>query len=407
MLLSICLRRCIRELPTSFVTSSCLPQLAGRQLKHSGGCLQVRWATSTWQVSSQGRVRSRTGIVSFGNLPENGYHRVKIHGEMYYVHRLVARAFLGPPDPCRWQVNHVDGNSCNNSLSNLEYVTVSENHRHSYRTNPSRKLGAAKLGKGVWWRRHDDESWAFCPSLAEAARLLGVDSSAVGRCYKGLPSTSSADGIWYEFVADERQFSPHPGEIWKDAQYPGMTNAIANLTVSSHGRVWSRTTWRQNTSVTTGTRMNNGYHAVGKGGRCYLVHRLVAATFLGQPPAADLLVNHIDSDRSNNHVDNLEYATPSQNRRHALSAADACKHKGKNGKAVQARLISSDGPWMQFDSLKDAAAYTCITPMRVSRICHGLERRHDLWEFRFMSEEDFADEEWRPVILAGARVQRG
>ncbi|CAE7735898.1 unnamed protein product [Symbiodinium sp. CCMP2456] len=406
MLLPNHLRNRIRELPTYFATTSYLPQLVGRQLKHGWGGLQVRWATSTWQVSSHGRVKSTTGLISFGNWLDNGYYRVKVTGELYYVHRLVARAFLGPPDPCRWQVNHVDGNAGNNALSNLQYVSHSENQRHSFHTNPSRKLGAAKLGKGVWWRRLGDESWAFCPSLSEAARLLGVARRAVGRCYKGHPSTSSADGICYEFIADERHFSPHPGEIWKDAQYPGMTNAIANLTVSSHGRIWSKTTWRQNTSATKGTRMRNGYYSVGKGGRFLLVHRLVAATFLGQPPAADLLVNHVDGDRGNNHVDNLEYATPSQNQRHAISAADVGKRRGQNGKAVQARLISSNDPWMQFESLKDAAAHACTTPNRVSCICHGLARRHDRWEFRFMPQEEHPHEEWRPVVLEGARVDR-
>ena len=81
---------------------------------------------------------------------DSGYYKVKIHGGMYYVDRLVARTFLGPPDPCRWQVNHVDGNAGNNALSNLQYVSPSGNQRHSFHTNPNRKLGAAKLGKGVW-----------------------------------------------------------------------------------------------------------------------------------------------------------------------------------------------------------------------------------------------------------------
>ncbi len=42
------------------------------------------------------------------------------------VHQLVALAFLGEPEPGQ-QVRHLDGDSLNNTLSNLTYGTASEN----------------------------------------------------------------------------------------------------------------------------------------------------------------------------------------------------------------------------------------------------------------------------------------
>lgn len=47
-----------------------------------------------------------------------------------YVHQLVLRAFLGYSD---LQVNHIDGIKTNNHISNLEYVTQSENMKHAFR----------------------------------------------------------------------------------------------------------------------------------------------------------------------------------------------------------------------------------------------------------------------------------
>ena len=48
-----------------------------------------------------------------------------------HVHRLVALTFI--PNPLnKPEVNHIDGNKSNNDISNLEWVTGSENVRHAY-----------------------------------------------------------------------------------------------------------------------------------------------------------------------------------------------------------------------------------------------------------------------------------
>ena len=55
------------------------------------------------------------------------------------------------------------------------------------------------------------------------------------------------------------------------------------------------------------------------GGYCkYLVHRLVAGTFILFRHVSETQVNHIDSNRLNNHIDNLEWVTPKQNTHHAM-----------------------------------------------------------------------------------------
>ena len=53
---------------------------------------------------------------------------------MFYAHRLVAEHFLKNPNSLPI-VNHKDGNKLNNQLSNLEWVSYSENTKHAHDNN--------------------------------------------------------------------------------------------------------------------------------------------------------------------------------------------------------------------------------------------------------------------------------
>lgn len=100
-----------------------------------------------YEVSNYGRVRSvdRTltysngylakhkGRILKGETDKKGYKRVRLSKndktKKFQVHRLVAMAFIPNPENKKF-VNHIDENSSNNRLDNLEWVTGSENMRH-------------------------------------------------------------------------------------------------------------------------------------------------------------------------------------------------------------------------------------------------------------------------------------
>lgn len=75
-----------------------------------------------------------------------GYNRIGLYdgtkkrSKEFYIHRLLAIHFI--PNPLNKQfINHIDGNTQNNDLSNLEWCTKSENGIHAYKiglnyTNP-------------------------------------------------------------------------------------------------------------------------------------------------------------------------------------------------------------------------------------------------------------------------------
>lgn len=60
-------------------------------------------------------------------LSKNGIHKKN------YIHRLIAVAFI-PNESGKKCINHIDGNKTNNNISNLEWVTHSENNKHAMKT---------------------------------------------------------------------------------------------------------------------------------------------------------------------------------------------------------------------------------------------------------------------------------
>ncbi|PUZ30959.1 helix-turn-helix domain-containing protein [Staphylococcus arlettae] len=112
-----------------------------------------------YQVSSYGNVKSvnRKITNSIGttriykekllkiNKDRYGYPICKLwknsKGKNHTIHRLVAICFIKNVDD-KPLVNHVDGNKCNNHISNLEWCTSSENDLHAF------SLGLRSVHKG-------------------------------------------------------------------------------------------------------------------------------------------------------------------------------------------------------------------------------------------------------------------
>ena len=86
-----------------------------------------------YQVSTWGRIRNAKGKVLKPYKNHKGYLKVALckDGENYKrrVNRLVAESFIPNPDN-KPQVDHLDGNKENNSISNLRWVTNSENQQN-------------------------------------------------------------------------------------------------------------------------------------------------------------------------------------------------------------------------------------------------------------------------------------
>lgn len=106
------------------------------------------------------------------------------------------------------------------------------------------------------------------------------------------------------------------------------------------------------------------------------IHRLVCVAFYGPPEGDRNVVNHIDGDRQNNHVLNLEWCSPRENVQWAAFKGNLKTEPGLirarevNPKPV--RIVELD---KVFPSVKDCAEFLGVQPTNVSRCITG-NRKH-------------------------------
>lgn len=152
----------------------------------------------TWEqyymVSNQGRVKSlRTGNIIVGDYNNFGYRRVTFYDgnrkQRVFLHRLVMMVFRPVFNMDTLQVNHIDGNKDNNSVSNLEWVTQSENELHAIR------LGLKGTYAGWYEVIYSDGTVEKYDNYVTLGRKIGISPGSVSDWVKGLSKSYKKYGI--------------------------------------------------------------------------------------------------------------------------------------------------------------------------------------------------------------------
>lgn len=247
-----------------------------------------------------------------------GYHKYDLvwNNKKYsrLTHRLVAEAFIPNPQNLP-AVNHRDGNKLNNNVDNLEWVTISQNNFHAYQTGLKRRTNGRNNREQITEDIFQNNTWK---QYLDSNYYISDTGLAFNQKTKNLIK----------------------GKITKDGYIE-----------------WCFTINGQRKSL--------------------LAHRIVYQIFIG-PLQENLVINHIDGNKQNNNINNLEQVSYSRNIFHSYYEVG---HKnvqkvGKYslmGELIEVYLSCADA------SRKNPGTY----PNLISNVCTGKAKTHKgfIWKY--------------------------
>ena len=111
------------------------------------------------------------------------------------------------------------------------------------------------------------------------------------------------------------------------------------------------------------------------------VHRIVALTFIDNPDNKPY-VNHINGNRSDNNVENLEWVTPSENTQHAVNTG--LFKSGRTRAVIQYNL---NGEQMAtFESATEAARQTGGSQSKITMCCRRQRDSANDYQWRYYDD---------------------
>jgi hypothetical protein len=329
---------------------------------------------NNYEVSSFGNVRNKKTGRILKQCNKGGYNIVGLSNSIsktVYVHRLVAKTFISNIEN-KLHVNHKDKNGLNNKLSNLEWNTALENNIHKslgvkQRTNQNLSVWRIDLKTNTKLQQYDSielaSQWILENGYgSHLHNIKGAISYATRGVYK------SSSGFKWELHKDECL----ENEIWKEINIENEDTS--GYYISSLGRFKNK----KGVVMKDYKPHHSGYIYLRVNIKKYALHRLVALTFIENTENKPF-VNHIDGNKVNNKLENLEWVTCSENNLHNYKIGLINGYKRKISQYdLQMNLIEN------FNSIKEASIKLNIGLSGIKAVLYKKQKTSGGFIFKYL-----------------------
>ena len=303
---------------------------------------------TNYQANTKGDVCNITrDTLIVGSADCYGRTTISIDKHKKQKHRFMMECLYGVEIPKGYDVDHVDKDPGNNTIANLKIVTRKEHCVKTSATNPGRgKKATIKFSKRILCQKRNTDGECVeervFDSVNHAAKVMKLTRRPIQSSIKTNKPTRSGY-LFSEVIPDQPDLD---GERWKEYN-------TSNLWVSNKGRVWFK--YQSVPCKTYGSQSIEGYYIVSHHKRNFKVHNLVALLFIGEAPTSQHTIDHIDRNSGNNHVENLRWATKSEQALNRTSVQPIVVYRYLTGEIVD-----------RFESSKDCCEKYEVAPSIVS-----------------------------------------
>ena len=369
-----------------------------------------------YKVSKEGKIWSNRRSKYLNRYKSDNHNVIYViktdskNREQIRVDYIIALAFLGKSDK---YLNHIDGDLCNDELSNLEWIEITDYLQQKYNSiwkpiesyekyyistsgqiwsSCSKNLIKQQLVSGymsvnigypkqLFKHVHRLVAKAFCNNPFNKLIVNHIDENKMNNSFNNLEWVTTLENNIHSIKPNKKN------TIQPNSKCPDngvKLEWLENYIITSDGKVYSEKT----NKYLTNHLNDSGYYRVSitndtKNKKNY-THRLVAEAFLPKPSIEQTQVNHKNGNRLDNDYKNLEWMTPSENTQHSKTNN---KQQYKHLQKLIAQIDIKTGETIKIhDGLKIASRDTGVNSGSICKVCKEIRPSAGGFKWKYVDQ---------------------